>query len=158
MKVEDVMTRPARSCAPTDSLHTAAEIMWESDCGCVPVTDRERRAVGIITDRDICMAAHLEGQPLRAQTVDTVMSSAPQVCHCEDSLQEAAAIMRETKVRRLPVVDRDGHLAGVVSINDLVLGGVRERKGGTGLAAEEIVATLTAICEHRPNRGSAEPR
>ena len=158
MTIKELMTAKPELGHAYESLEACAKKMWDADVGVLPILDEWDRLSGIITDRDICMAAHLEGQPLRARTVDMVMSSAPQVCHCEDSLQEAAAIMRETKVRRLPVVDRDGHLAGVVSINDLVLGGVRERTGGPGLAAEEIVATLTAICEHRPNRGSAEPR
>lgn len=158
MKVEDVMTKPARACAPTDNLHTAAEIMWSTDCGCVPVTDADQRVVGILTDRDICMAAHMEGEPLRARTVESIMSNAVAVCAVEDSLQDVARVMSEKQLRRIPVVNADGRLAGIITLNDLAL-----RANGSGqpkqasLSSDDIVQTLAAISRHRPNPGSAEP-
>ena len=159
MKVENVMTSPARSCAPTDNLHTAAEIMWQADCGCVPVTDENRRAVGIITDRDICIAAHLDGEPLRSSTVGAVMSNIVHTCHPDDSLREVATTMSENRLRRLPVVDADGRLVGIVSLNDLALAASEppRKSGDDALTQEEVAATLAAICQHRPNSGSAEP-
>jgi CBS domain-containing protein len=159
MKVEDLMTHPARACAPTDNLHTAAEIMWSGDCGCVPVTDADQRVVGILTDRDICMAAHLEGEPLRARTVESIMSNVVCVCAAEDSVHDVARVMGEKQLRRLPVVNADGRLAGIITLNDLALaanGGARER-GNASLSSEEVVKTLAAISRHRPNQGSAEP-
>jgi CBS domain-containing protein len=158
MKVENVMTRAVRACAPTDNLHTAAEIMWQADCGCVPVTDDDQRVVGILTDRDICMAAHLEGEPLRSRTVENVMSGAVCVCAADDSIQDVARVMSEKQVRRIPVIDADGRLAGIVSLNDLARAAAeRPRKGADGLSAEDVATTLAAISRHRPNPGSAEP-
>lgn len=157
MRIADVMTTPARSCAPTDNLDTAAEIMWHEDCGCVPVTDADRRAVGMITDRDICMAAHLEGRPLRACTVESVMAREVQVCHPEDPIAAAAGLMGRHRLRRLAVVDGDGHLVGIVSLNDLALATGESRSGNGGLSREAVAETLAEISRHRPNVGSAEP-
>ena len=153
MKVLNIMTAPALACKPADTLHTAAEIMWQVDCGCVPVTDERRRPVGMITDRDICIAAHLEGQPLRSRTVGSAMSNEVQVCAPHDSLQQAAATMRRTRYRRLPVVDAEGHLVGVLSLNDLVL--AAQTHGC--LSPEEIAHTLAAICRPGATAGSADP-
>src|SRR6185436_18249211 len=117
MTIKDVMTAPARTCRASDTLDTAAEIMWQADCGCVPVCEGER-VVGIITDRDICMAAHFEKRPLANCQVAGVMSTTLQSCRPGDSLQKAADIMSEHQLRRLPVIDAEGRLVGIVSIND----------------------------------------
>jgi CBS domain-containing protein len=141
-----------------DSLHTAAEIMWHADCGCVPVTDENKRVVGVITDRDICMAAHIEGEPLRERTVGGSMSNSLCVCQPDDTLETVAAVMSERQVRRLPVVDSDGRLVGIVSLNDLALNCTRGgRASSSSLSADAVAATLAAISRHRPNVGSAEP-
>src|SRR4051812_31561741 len=64
MKIDEIMTRNVRGISPDETLGTAAQIMWENDCGAVPVVETDGRLVGIVTDRDICMAAHLQGAPL----------------------------------------------------------------------------------------------
>lgn len=159
MKVEALMSKPARACAPTDTLHTAAEIMWSADCGCVPVTDADRRVVGMVTDRDICMAAHREGEPLRSRTVESIMSDAVCVCAAQDSVQDVARVMGEKQLRRIPVIDTDGRLAGIISLNDLALA----TNGSTGdtatpvLSSEDLAKTLASISRHRPSEGSSEP-
>ena len=75
MKVEDLMTRSVGTCRPTDTLSSAAQLMWERDCGCVPVVsdDGSNRVVGMLTDRDICMAAHFRGASPGALPVGQVM-------------------------------------------------------------------------------------
>lgn len=159
MRVEHVMSTPAHSCLATDSLHTAAEIMWQADCGCVPVTDEGQHLVGIVTDRDICMAAHKEGEALREYTVADVMMAAPRACTPEASLREVAETMAERRVRRLPVVDRDSRLVGIVSLSDLALAALRSSRQETPeLGAEDIGMTLATICQAPANSGSAEPR
>ena len=152
MNVETLMTHNPKTCGPGDTLDRPAQLMWDNDCGCVPVVDEQRRPIGMVTDRDICMAAHLEGQPLRNCRVEDAMSSAPQICHPQDSLTDAAKTMAAHKIRRLPVVDDQNHLLGIVSLNDLVLAGA-----GRGCEDGEIASTLAQISEHRPNRRSAEP-
>jgi len=64
MNASDVMTKTVRSCSAGDSLQRAAQLMWEGDCGSVPVVDSDNRVVGILTDRDIAMAAYTQGRPL----------------------------------------------------------------------------------------------
>jgi CBS domain-containing protein len=156
MKVESLMTKPARACAPTDNLHTAAEVMWSADCGCVPVTDSNQRVVGIVTDRDICMAAHMEGEPLRARTVESIMSNVVCVCAADDLVEDVARVMGEKQLRRIPVIDPDGRLVGVLSLNDLALAAV-DSVNGAALNSADVGRTLAAISRHRPNSGSAEP-
>ena len=77
MRVEQLMTRTVETCEPHDTLVTAARIMWTRDCGCVPVVVPEEgghRVVGMLTDRDVCMAAYLQGRPLSEISVASVMS------------------------------------------------------------------------------------
>jgi len=119
VKVKDIMTTNVRKCFTSDSLATAAQLMWEHDCGCVPVLNEDARVVGMITDRDICMAAFFQGTPLSGIKVSTVMSRQLFDCTSDDDLSAAERIMREKKVRRLPVLHQDGRLVGLVSLSDI---------------------------------------
>jgi len=152
MNVGQLMTQNVRTCHSEDTLHTAAQIMWDNDCGCVPVTDADRRVVGMLTDRDICMAAYTQGGPLRALKVSSAMSKKLHACKPEDSLATAEEILRANQIRRLPVVDHEGRLVGIVSLNDLAREAEGERTRGAKMrevTVEEIGATLAAICTPR---------
>jgi CBS domain-containing protein len=117
--VRSVMTAGVRTCREDDALNLAAQIMWDNDCGATPVVDREGRLRGIITDRDICMAAYTGGAPLWALRVHDCMSLPVHTCSPEDSLERAVAIMAGAQVRRLPVVDAEGRPLGIVSLADI---------------------------------------
>lgn len=119
MTISMIMNPPA-TCNPSDSLETAARIMWDNDCGCVPVRDFAGHLVGMITDRDICMAAYLQGGTLRTMYVGSAMSREVFTCRPDNTVAECQEIMRAHQVRRLPVVDGDGQLVGIVSLNDVV--------------------------------------
>src|SRR5579862_1491147 len=122
MRVENIMTRPVQSCRPEDSLERAAQLMWECDCGSVPVcaSDGITRAVAMITDRDICMCAYSQGKTLRELKVaDAISNQELRVCRASDSLAEAENAMRQGRVRRLPVLDSHGALVGMLSLADL---------------------------------------
>jgi CBS domain-containing protein len=119
--VRSVMTEDARSCAASDPLNRAAQIMWERDCGAVPVVDDEGTVVGMLTDRDVCMAAYFQGRSLWACTIGSAMSKTLYACSPEDSIERAVSIMAERQVRRLPVVGADGHLLGMVALGDIAL-------------------------------------
>ena len=80
MKVSDLMTREVRTCHQHDSLNRAAQLMWENDCGAVPVVDSDLKVIGMLTDRDICMAAYTQGKRLDEIPVVTAMSR--QVVRC----------------------------------------------------------------------------
>lgn len=121
MKVSDLMTRAVCSCRAGSTLNDAARIMWEHDCGAVPIVDANdsSRVVGIVTDRDIAMAAYIRGQPLGSIPVEDVMARNPVTCEPDDSLEAAEQAMAEAHVRRLPVVDEGGRLIGLFSLAQL---------------------------------------
>jgi CBS domain-containing protein len=116
--VRAFMTDAVFSCSPGQTLNVAAQLMWEHDCGVVPVVD-EQRLVGIITDRDICMATYTKGLPPAAISVGDTMARHVHTCGPGDSLERAAALMAEAQVRRLPVIDADRRLVGIISLADI---------------------------------------
>lgn len=153
MKVWELMEREVASCAPTDSLNAAARIMWEHDCGCVPVVDRNNVVVGMITDRDVCMAAYTQGRSLHVIQVQDVMARPVVTCEPEDELLTAEKLMRDNKVRRLAVRGADGKLAGVISLSDFALEAERERRAGGAriIRSTEVAEILGAVCQPRPH-------
>lgn len=142
------LMKPARSCRPTDSLNEAARLMWECDCGAIPVQDDAGRLVGIVTDRDICMAAYTRGRPLGALTVESTMSGGVTSASPEDSLERIATLMRDKQVRRIPIVD-EGGLVGMVSLADIA-GYIESELGFSTAAGMGLAHTLAAISEPRP--------
>jgi CBS domain-containing protein len=148
MRVEDVMTRDVQTCRPETDLSAVAMQMLKGDCGVLPVVTAAQEVVGMITDRDICMAAATKHcDPARIR-VGEVISGNVYACSPETEIHTALNIMRQKQVRRLPVVDgEDGKLLGVLSINDIALkaqGGLR-----ADLSAQDVETTLRAICAHR---------
>jgi CBS domain-containing protein len=144
MKVEETMTKDARVCAPTDTLNRAAQLMWENDCGCVPVVEADSKVVGMLTDRDICMAAYTQGATLHGTQVSSAMSREVFSCRPGDNLVSAQQLMRSHRVRRLPVVTEHGKLAGIISLTDIA----RAIERG-GVPKVEVADTLAALCAPR---------
>ena len=145
MNVGQLMTRTVYSCQSNDSLNRAAQVMWENDCGCVPVEDADGKAIAMITDRDICMAAYTQGLPL---TQISVGSAASRTLHCvveSDSLARAELLMQRHRIRRLPVVDGDGRPVGILSMNDLARH-VSDVGSDIELGAAAITRTLASVC------------
>ncbi len=120
LRICDVMSTRVHTCSMDDMLDRAARIMSEHACGAVPVVDRQGHAIAMVTDRDICMTA-LACQRLLSQIpVMTAASRRMYAAQTSDTLDFAHELMCKHRVRRLPVVDADGHLIGIVSIADLV--------------------------------------
>ncbi len=119
MSVQQRMTQDVRHCAPQDSLADAARVLWENDCGFTPVLDSDRRLRGILTDRDICMAAYTSGRRLHDLTVADVMTVDVTTIGPQESIQDAEEAMRTRGVRRLPVIDEERRVIGVLSCNDI---------------------------------------
>jgi CBS domain-containing protein len=143
MKIKDLMTSGVKSCGLDTNLATAAKIMWEDDCGAVPVTDEGGRVVGVITDRDICIASATRARPEGDIAVRDVISSDLYTCTPGDDVRTALDTMRQRKVRRLPVVDASGRLAGIISIHDLA---IHARTGkGAEVPADAVLDTFVAI-------------
>ena len=156
MKVEQLMTRNVDACRPDDSLNTAARIMWERNCGCVPVVVEEEggaRVVGMLTDRDICMAAYTQGRPLDAMKVVSAMSD--RVCSCRptDPVRVALDVFRTTHVHRVPVVDANDHLIGMLSLMDVAREADREHgRRNAEVKDEDIAQAIEAISRPRSPR------
>jgi len=156
MKVEALMTRIVTTCRPEDTLDRVARVMWDVDCGCVPVVQANGEAptvVGMITDRDICMAAYTQGRPLAEIHVSTTMSQ--EVCSCgpRDTVQQALKILQTKQLHRLPVIDDHGQLVGMIALADVVREAMHEgTKASRAEMAESIAKTLGAISAPRSPR------
>jgi CBS domain-containing protein len=154
MRVEQLMSQPAVTCRSDDSLHTAARLMWDHDCGALPVVGDGGKVVGVITDRDACMAAYTQGLPLQAVPVSRAMSRQVFSCRPDQAIEAAEKLMAEKQVRRLPVLDGEGRPVGMLSLNDVA----REAasRPGNGLASD-VAKTLGAIGQPPPHAIAAIP-
>jgi CBS domain-containing protein len=148
MKVQDIMTVEVETCGPESDLAAAAVIMWKRDCGSVPVVDEGRRVVGMITDRDICMAVATRNKLASAIKVSEVTSGRVYACSPDDSVKDALETMQSAQLRRLPVVDDEGTLHGILSINDVVLHSSKGRSK-KHVSHRDVIATLKVLSEHR---------
>lgn len=129
----EVMSK-ARICLPTNTLSEAAQIMWDADCGSVPVGDEEGTLIGMLTDRDVCMAAYTRGVALSQLSVQDTMAKTAYSCRPTDSVQHVLHLMREHRVKRIPVVDH-GRVVGIVALAD-VARHVEGCRGDTAVASE----------------------
>jgi CBS domain-containing protein len=157
MKVKELMTKDVQACSNGATLNDAARIMWEHDCGVVPVLagDSSDRVTGVITDRDICMAAYSQGKPLCDIPVTSAMAQELCCCTPETPVQEAESLMSDAQVRRLVVVNEDGRLAGILAMADIARTASRpaaKGRGGPDLA--DLGDTLA--CISKPTNGATQ--
>jgi CBS domain-containing protein len=156
MRVEQLMTRELKVCTEADTLNRAAQMMWEYDCGCVPVisANGDGRLLGIVTDRDVAMAAYTQGKQLWAIPVGAAMAHKVIACHASDGISQAESLMRDNRVRRLPVLDQNEHMVGLLSLSDVAR--EAEREAGAGKRAEvtkeAVSETLASLCQPRHPR------
>jgi len=148
MKVKDVMTPDAKAIWITESLADAAKEMWENDCGALPIIKDGRKVVGMITDRDICMAAAMRDRNPSAISVEEVMNTTVYAAEAEEDVEQALKTMREHKIRRLPVLNLECELEGIVSMNDIVLKAKARNGKKPAIDYADVVKTYRAICEH----------
>jgi CBS domain-containing protein len=120
MKVSDCMTRDVRVASPTQSLREAAQLMAELDVGVLPVGENDR-LVGMVTDRDIAVRGVARGCSPDA-TVREVMTDDVKYCYADQSIEEVSRNMGDVQVRRMPVVDREKRLVGIISLSDIANG------------------------------------
>ncbi|HEY4472899.1 MAG TPA: CBS domain-containing protein [Stellaceae bacterium] len=132
MKIRDVMTLEAKLTNPNDTLRHAAQMMKECDCGVLPVADGDR-LVGMITDRDIAVRGIADGKGPDAK-VREAMTDEVMYCFDDDDIQQVCQNMAEIQVRRLPVVNRDKRLVGIVSLSDLAKKEANAAKALRGIA------------------------
>ena len=149
MKVKEIMTGDAKCCDLNASLAEAAKMMWDSDCGVLPVLKDGKEIVGMITDRDICMGVAIRDRNPSGISVEEVMTGAVYSITPDDDVHHALETMQEHKVRRLPVVDAEGELQGILSMNDVTLHAEEpaDRKAPE-LSFSTVMKTYKVVCAH----------
>jgi len=150
MKVKEVMMGTPYHCQPETNLGSATELMWNANCGFLPVQAPDGKVIGVVTDRDICVALGTRSRLAGEVFVGEVMTS--KLCSClpDDDIHVALQTMKEGKVRRLPVIAQDGFLVGVISMDDILL---RTEPMSLGkepeLSTDEVVRTYQAITQRQ---------
>lgn len=149
MKVRDLMTKTVASCRPETNLAAAGALMWETDCGVLPVVDEHRKVIGVVTDRDACIALTTSDRRASSIKVGDIVATRVFACSPDADLQAALKIMREQRVHRLPVINKAGILEGILSMNDVVLRAQKPAgRKKPEISYEDVVETLQAICAH----------
>lgn len=124
--VTSVMTSQPTCCSRDTPLPDVARMMIDHDCGQIPVVDADRKPIGVVTDRDIAIRVVAQGRDSATATAADAMSTPCMTVSTATSLRDAVCLMEAEKIRRVPVVDGEGRLAGIVSIADLALAGKDE--------------------------------
>jgi CBS domain-containing protein len=143
MKVKDVMTTDLKTCGPDTTVAEAAHLMWEGDCGILPVVE-DGELIGVVTDRDMYIALATQNEHASQVKVGTVATRKLATCAPEDDVLAALATMRHARVRRLPVLGFGNTVLGIVSLNDILLAAGAGKEVGN----DDVVQTLQAICAH----------
>ena len=146
MKVKDIMRKPARFCDLDTPVDTAVELMHKNACGCLPVIGEGGNVLGIITDRDICIALGTRDKKASQLLVKEVVPLRLFTCTADDDIHTALTTFQSERVRRLPVIDQEGVLQGVLCLDDLALKAKRNARKGD-LTYADVVTTFKAICE-----------
>lgn len=143
MKVKDIMTKDPVSCTPDTTVAEAAHLMWEADCGILPVVD-DKELEGVVTDRDMYVALATRDERAGHLKVGAVATKTVITCAPEDDVRQALTLMKQALVRRLPVVGFGNTLLGIVSMNDIVLAADVDDT----ITSEDVLDALKAICGH----------
>ena len=154
MKIVDLMATDVATCAPHDSLNRAAQIMWERRCGSILVLDEGGLLAGVVTDRDICMAAYTQGRSLDEILVNAAMAHHVFAVSPDQNIEDAERAMAEHQIRRLPVIDAAGAAIGMLALNDLAIEAVQPDTAMSN-GAIKVAHTLAAICRPRRTKRKA---
>ena len=150
MKVRELMSWEVRACHAESDLGTAALILWDQDCGIVPIVDRGNRLIGVVTDRDICIATATKNRAPSTIRVREILGKPPRTCRPEDEIRAALETMADARVRRLPVVDQGGELCGLLSLNDVIRHTRTDgARGAPGISPADVLRVLQVISRHR---------
>lgn len=152
MKVRELMTPKPLSCTVGTDLATVARLMAKADCGVLPVTDTGGQVTGIITDRDVCIAVAADDHPARQILAGAIALKPVHTCLPDDDAVAALKTMKKFRVRRLPVINPDGTLVGMLSWSDAALAAGR---AGDRVDPLALVEAYKGICAHRRVRTSA---
>jgi CBS domain-containing protein len=151
LKITELLEKNVYTARPEDFLNETAETMFRKDVGALPVVDEHDKLLGMITDRDICMCALIEGRKLAELPVSLAMSAPVFACAIDDDVADVHAAMQTHQVHRVPVVDTDDKLVGIIGWSDLVRATNAKKRGMT---STDLLRTLTLLSEPR---GLEEP-
>lgn len=158
MRVEDICTRDVKSCTRETTLADAGNLMWDGNCDVLPVVDEIGKVIGVITDRDIGMAAAVTRQPAPSMPVRVAFQPDVPVCRLGDGVRDALRTMRIHKVLRLPVVDGAGVIKGILSLTDVALAVMPDRLAGpTDVSFEDLALALKTIFAPRKREAATVP-
>jgi CBS domain-containing protein len=149
MRVHDLMRKAPKNCSPTTNLATVTELLSAGGCGALPVVNAAGSVLGIITDRDICLAVGKRDRRPSELTAEQAMSRQVAMCKSSDEIHAALDIMRTRKVRRIPVVGQTGKLEGMLSLSHLVLQARHDDGRRPELSYEDVMGALRSIECHR---------
>ena len=144
MRVHQIMIEPVVCCQSNEPLEAAARKLWDHDCGALPIVNDQGVLVGMLTDRDICMAALHQRSALSEISIPSAMSQVVYAVTRDASVAEVKELMAAQQVRRVPVVDADNRPIGIVTMNDLIRAAARSGNGMT-----KAFQTLASISQPR---------
>ena len=153
MLARDLMTTPTINCHVNDTLNIAAQRMWDADIGALTIVNDDGTLTGIITDRDICMAAYTQGRPLSEILVNSAMAHHVVSVSPDTPIGAVEDLMAKYQLRRIPVVDAQGLPMGVVSMNNLALASVK-RDSALKHGVSQVAHTLASICQPRGDKAA----
>ena len=161
MYVNEAMTTDLKTCRPYSSLDDNARLMWDGDCGAIPVVTDDNKPMGVITDRDIAMAAMLNHQPLWEINASTVIQG-QNLCCCNqlDTIESCLRKMEQSEVRRMLVTDESGCLAGILSMGDALAftRGESVVRKGEKVDVDNVLGMLKKVSAHHASDSKAPSR
>jgi FOG: CBS domain len=143
------VTKDVSFCSPGTNAAAATEIMWTRNCGALPIVEDSRGVIGMVTDRDLLIALGTRNRNASDLPVSEVMSKDLSLCTPDDDVRDALKIMAERQLHRLPVVDKDGGLKGILSLDDIAL------RAETDGLSKDLLKTMKAICDRQSRRAGA---
>jgi CBS domain-containing protein len=149
MQVAEIMSKDVSSCGPGMNAATAAELMWKRNCGSLPVVEDGGRVVGIVTDRDLFLALGTSNRSPGDVPVGEIMNRDIAFTTPGSDVRDALKTMAQRQLRRLPVVNDNGTLVGIVSVGDIA---VRANDD----IAMDVLSAFRAVCDRRDRRKAAQ--
>lgn len=144
MKIKDIMSKKVTVVSPETLLHDVAKQMQKHDCGSILVA-KDDRLVGIITDRDLALRCVAKSHDLAKIKAEQVMTKKILYCHDDDEMEDVALNMTKNKVRRLPVLDKNKRLVGIISLGDMASHSTEHHQAICGMALGHICAVPNDI-------------
>ena len=139
MKISDCMCKDVCFVKPDCKVYDAARIMCENHIGCIPICNDERNCIGIVTDRDILLRAIACDKNIKTTPVSDIMTTKVFTCNSEQNISEVENKMAQNQVRRIPVIDNQSKIIGIVTVGDLA-------RSSREIGQDNVCTTVENIC------------